>query len=137
VRSSHRLPAFQVGEEGVERMVSELNQQAAKRQEYSRRRAARADADVDFINERNAHFNKKIEVGRSLRIDELRQPSRVCAAVRWGRSFSRSLSTRLERGWEGGWGSAGATVRTSSTPPHSRRLIGPSRHLLFPSHTQP
>ncbi|KIY98204.1 pre-mRNA-splicing factor SYF2 [Monoraphidium neglectum] len=50
-----------VGEEGVERMVSELNQQAAKRQEYSRRRAARADADVDFINERNAHFNKKIE----------------------------------------------------------------------------
>ncbi|KAI8469464.1 MAG: hypothetical protein J3K34DRAFT_279920, partial [Monoraphidium minutum] len=53
--------AAEVGEAGVDRMVNELNEQAAKRQEYSRRRAARADADVDFINPRNAHFNKKIE----------------------------------------------------------------------------
>lgn len=42
-------------------MVAELNERAAARQEYSRRRMARADADVDFINPRNAHFNKKIE----------------------------------------------------------------------------
>lgn len=53
--------ATEVGEEGVDRMVAELNERAAKRQEYSRRRAARADADVDFINSRNAHFNKKLE----------------------------------------------------------------------------
>jgi pre-mRNA-splicing factor SYF2 len=42
-------------------MVAELNDRAAKRSEYSRRRAARSDADVDFINPRNAHFNKKLD----------------------------------------------------------------------------
>jgi hypothetical protein len=42
-------------------MVAELNEQAAKRQEYSRRRAKRAGDDVDFINSRNEHFNKKLE----------------------------------------------------------------------------
>lgn len=28
---------------------------------FSRRRAFREDKDVDYINDRNAHFNKKIE----------------------------------------------------------------------------
>ena len=32
-----------------------------KRNTYSRRRKYHADKDVDFINDRNAHFNKKIE----------------------------------------------------------------------------
>ena len=32
-----------------------------KNKTYSRRRAFRADKDVDAINDRNAHFNKKIE----------------------------------------------------------------------------
>ena len=32
-----------------------------KRGEYSRRRAYRDDKDVDSINDRNAHYNKKIE----------------------------------------------------------------------------
>ena len=32
-----------------------------KRSNYSRRRKYHADKDVDFINDRNAHFNKKIE----------------------------------------------------------------------------
>ena len=50
-----------VGEAGVDRMVAELNERAAARQEYSRRRAARAGDGVDFINGRNAHFNKKLE----------------------------------------------------------------------------
>ena len=40
-------------------MVGELNERAAARKEYSRRRAA-ADG-VDFINSRNAHYNKKLE----------------------------------------------------------------------------
>ncbi|GBF98417.1 peptidyl-prolyl cis-trans isomerase-like [Raphidocelis subcapitata] len=53
--------AAEVGEEGVDRMVAELNETAGRRAQYSRRRAARADDDVDFINPRNAHFNKKIE----------------------------------------------------------------------------
>jgi hypothetical protein len=42
-------------------MVAELNETAARRAAYSRRRAARAEDGVDFINPRNAHFNKKIE----------------------------------------------------------------------------
>jgi hypothetical protein len=39
-------------EEGVERMVAELAERERKRAEYSRRRAFRSDADVDFINSR-------------------------------------------------------------------------------------
>lgn len=32
-----------------------------KRSKYSRRRAHNDDADIDYINERNAKFNKKAE----------------------------------------------------------------------------
>ena len=32
-----------------------------KGKSFSRRRAFRADKDVDYINDRNAHFNKKIQ----------------------------------------------------------------------------
>lgn len=32
-----------------------------KRRGYSRRRAEKAGADVDFINDRNMRFNRKIE----------------------------------------------------------------------------
>lgn len=32
-----------------------------KRSKYSRRRAYNDDADIDYINERNAKFNKKAE----------------------------------------------------------------------------
>lgn len=33
----------------------------AKREKYSRRRAHNDDADIDYINERNMKFNKKLE----------------------------------------------------------------------------
>ena len=45
----------------MDAMVAELAARSAARDAYSRRRAHRAGADVDFINDRNAHFNKKIE----------------------------------------------------------------------------
>ncbi len=32
-----------------------------QRADYSRRRAFRDSKDIDYINDRNAHFNKKIE----------------------------------------------------------------------------
>lgn len=48
-----------VPEANIDRMVAELNERRGKA--FSRRRAFRADKDVDYINERNAHFNKKIE----------------------------------------------------------------------------
>lgn len=41
-------------------MVAELNAKQAQRAAFSRRRAFRTDADVDYINSRNAHFNKKV-----------------------------------------------------------------------------
>ena len=39
--------------------MAELDDREAKRASYSRRRAYQPDKDVDFINERNAHFNEK------------------------------------------------------------------------------
>lgn len=45
----------------VERMVGDLEKQIAKRAKFSRRRTFIEDRDVDYINERNAKFNTKIE----------------------------------------------------------------------------
>lgn len=47
--------------EGIERMVSDLEKQIDKRGKYSRRRRFNDDADIDYINERNMNFNKKLE----------------------------------------------------------------------------
>ncbi|KAM9308082.1 pre-mRNA-splicing factor SYF2 [Gastrophryne carolinensis] len=47
--------------DGVDRMVTDLEKQIEKREKYSRRRAYNDDADIDYINERNAKFNKKAE----------------------------------------------------------------------------
>ena len=48
-------------EENVERMVRELDERGAKRKEFSRRRKYHEDKDIDSINDRNEHFNRKIE----------------------------------------------------------------------------
>mmetsp|Transcript_32496 Transcript_32496/g.52640 ORF Transcript_32496/g.52640 Transcript_32496/m.52640 type:complete len:268 (-) Transcript_32496:862-1665(-) len=45
----------------VDRMVAELNKVAEKREKFSRRRPFYEDADVDYINDRNAVFNKKLD----------------------------------------------------------------------------
>lgn len=47
--------------EDVDRMVEELNERKKKASDFSRRRRFDPTRDVDYINERNAHFNKKIE----------------------------------------------------------------------------
>ena len=47
--------------DAVDRMVAELNERQSKGAAFSRRRKFSADKDVDYINDRNAHFNKKIE----------------------------------------------------------------------------
>uniref|UniRef100_A0A8D0DJ39 Pre-mRNA-splicing factor SYF2 n=1 Tax=Salvator merianae TaxID=96440 RepID=A0A8D0DJ39_SALMN len=47
--------------EGIDKMVGDLEKQIEKREKYSRRRAYNDDADIDYINERNAKFNKKAE----------------------------------------------------------------------------
>jgi pre-mRNA-splicing factor SYF2 len=47
--------------QSIDRMVEDLNNQISKRDKYSRRRKFDDDADVDYINERNMKFNKKLE----------------------------------------------------------------------------
>lgn len=47
--------------EAVDKMVDDIEGQIAKRSKYSRRRTHNDDADIDYINERNAKFNKKLE----------------------------------------------------------------------------
>ncbi|XP_052006818.1 pre-mRNA-splicing factor syf2 [Xyrauchen texanus] len=47
--------------ESINRMVEDVEKQIEKRSKYSRRRAYNDDADIDYINERNAKFNKKAE----------------------------------------------------------------------------
>ncbi|XP_077977781.1 pre-mRNA-splicing factor syf2-like [Glandiceps talaboti] len=46
---------------GIDRMVDDLEKQISKRSKYSRRRAHNDEEDIDFINERNMNFNKKLE----------------------------------------------------------------------------
>ncbi|XP_034103276.1 pre-mRNA-splicing factor Syf2 [Drosophila albomicans] len=45
----------------INNMVKDLDQQIERRKKYSRRRIYNDDADVDFINERNSKFNKKLD----------------------------------------------------------------------------
>lgn len=47
--------------QAIDKMVDDLEGQIAKRAKYSRRRIHNDDADIDYINERNAKFNKKLE----------------------------------------------------------------------------
>lgn len=47
--------------EGVDRMVEDVQKRIEKRGKRSRRRRFDHDADVDYINERNMKFNKKLE----------------------------------------------------------------------------
>lgn len=50
-----------VSEQAVDRMVEDLEKQVDKRSKFHRRRQHFDDADIDYINERNAKFNQKAE----------------------------------------------------------------------------
>ncbi|XP_058067013.1 pre-mRNA-splicing factor Syf2 [Anopheles bellator] len=45
----------------IDNMVKDLEGQIAKRKKFSRRRTHNDDADIDYINEKNARFNKKLD----------------------------------------------------------------------------
>lgn len=47
--------------DAVDNMVKDLENTIAKREKFSRRRTHNDDADIDYINERNAKFNKKLD----------------------------------------------------------------------------
>ncbi|KAG6544021.1 hypothetical protein Mapa_014544 [Marchantia paleacea] len=53
--------APEVPEENVDRMVAELTSRSTQRKEFSRRRKFHDEKDIDSINDRNEHFNRKIE----------------------------------------------------------------------------
>ncbi|KAI8024357.1 hypothetical protein ACSBR2_003603 [Camellia fascicularis] len=53
--------APKVSDDKVERMVKELKDRDEKRKSFSRRRRFHDEKDIDSINDRNEHFNKKIE----------------------------------------------------------------------------
>ncbi|CAG8558020.1 8240_t:CDS:1 [Ambispora leptoticha] len=46
--------------EAVDRVVQDVHKQIIQRENYSRKRAARDDDDITYINERNRRFNEKI-----------------------------------------------------------------------------
>nr|CAN77350.1 hypothetical protein VITISV_007542 [Vitis vinifera] len=48
-------------EDKIDKMVKELKDRDEKRQSFSRRRKFHEEKDIDSINDRNEHFNKKIE----------------------------------------------------------------------------
>ncbi|EXC16564.1 hypothetical protein L484_008369 [Morus notabilis] len=53
--------APKISEEKIDKMVKELKDRDAKRNSFSRRRRFHEEKDIDSINDRNEHFNKKIE----------------------------------------------------------------------------
>lgn len=53
--------SFKDKPKAIDNMVNDLEQQIMKRKSFSRRRTHNDDADIDYINEKNARFNKKLE----------------------------------------------------------------------------
>jgi pre-mRNA-splicing factor SYF2 len=51
----------EIPEENINRMVQELESRGKSRKEFSRRRKFHDERDIDSINDRNEHFNRKIE----------------------------------------------------------------------------
>ncbi|XP_039059679.1 pre-mRNA-splicing factor syf2-like isoform X1 [Hibiscus syriacus] len=53
--------APKLSEDKIDKMVKELKDRDDKRKSFSRRRKFHEEKDIDSINDRNEHFNKKIE----------------------------------------------------------------------------
>ncbi|GAU92819.1 hypothetical protein RvY_04852 [Ramazzottius varieornatus] len=47
--------------EAIEKLVADVRSQADKKSKYSRRRAFNAESEIDYINEKNMNFNRKLE----------------------------------------------------------------------------
>lgn len=55
------LQSPKISEDKIDRMVKELKDREEKCNSFSRRRRFHEEKDIDSINDRNEHFNKKIE----------------------------------------------------------------------------
>ncbi|CAM6092954.1 unnamed protein product [Calypogeia fissa] len=53
--------APEIPEENIDKMVKEITERGGMRKEFSRRRKFHDEKDIDSINDRNEHFNRKIE----------------------------------------------------------------------------
>lgn len=60
-------------QQGVDRMVEDVHKQIEIRGKRSRRRRFDDDADVDYINERNMKFNKKLDRFYGEHTDEIKK----------------------------------------------------------------
>lgn len=57
----------------IDRLASDIEAQAAKRDKFSRRRKRDPDSDVDYINERNMKFNQKLQRFYGEHTEEIKQ----------------------------------------------------------------
>lgn len=57
----------------IDNMVNDLEKQIMKRSTFSRRRTHNEDADIDYISEKNARFNKKLERSYGQYTTEIKQ----------------------------------------------------------------
>lgn len=60
-------------EAGKERLAEAMEKMAQHKRDFSRRRAVNADEDITYVNERNRHFNKKMERAFGAYTQETRQ----------------------------------------------------------------
>lgn len=60
-------------EDDIDNMVNDLEKQINKREKYSRRRTYDDDDDINYINERNMKFNKKLERFYGAYTEEIKQ----------------------------------------------------------------
>lgn len=64
---------FQPTEEAKDRLQEAMDKIVVKKKEFSRRRAFNADEDATYVNERNRHFNKKLQRAFGAYTEETRQ----------------------------------------------------------------
>jgi len=64
---------FQPSEEGKERLQEAMDKMVAKKGDFSRRRLHVAEEDATYVNERNRHFNKKLQRAFGAYTEETRQ----------------------------------------------------------------
>jgi len=60
-KNSYVFDAHKDSKEAIDRLIDDLDKEHQKESKFSRRRTFDDDADIDYINERNMQFNKKID----------------------------------------------------------------------------
>lgn len=64
---------FQATEDAKDRLQGAMDNMLGKKKDFSRRRDFCPEEDVTYINERNRHFNKKVQRSFGMYTEEVRQ----------------------------------------------------------------